>query len=275
MKSSNFNDKVGKRILSLNDNGSFLEYSNNLLPVINYIDKTINIRNNHKKNENNNNLQTTQLRLFGGELKDWKIYVNNEANLGYKKDDYSRISDSGVTGCITFNDIILHNVILNIENTNCEDGIHFVRTKGNLINVIVKNSLSDAIDADYSDLIFEGIVIHNAGNDCLDLSRGKYIINKIESINCGDKGISAGENSKVSIDNIKVQNSLIGVASKDSSIVNIENGNFINLKVCFAAYRKKKEYGGGKINLNGKINCNKIKSFVQKYSNVSYLKKTM
>ena len=129
MKSSNFNDKVGKRILSLNDNGSFLEYSNNLLPVINYIDKTINIRNNHKKNENNNNLQTTQLRLFGGELKDWKIYVNNEANLGYKKDDYSRISDSGVTGCITFNDIILHNVILNIENTNCEDGIHFVRTK--------------------------------------------------------------------------------------------------------------------------------------------------
>ena len=45
--------------------------------------------------------------------------------------------------------------------------------------------------------------------------------------NCGEKGISVGEASNVNIQNLKAYNSNIGVASKDSSKVNLNKMNFL------------------------------------------------
>ena len=89
----------------------------------------------------------------------------------------------------------------------------------------------------------------SVGN-CADFSYGVYILDYAKLINCGDKAVSIGEKSNMKINNINVNKSFIGVASKDSSQVEIQNGNFLNSDICLSAYRKKIEFSGGKLILH-------------------------
>ena len=61
--------------------------------------------------------------------------------------------------------------------------------------------------------------------------------------NCGDKGISAGEESYVVVDEVTVDGAKIGAASKDLSYLKINNIYLKNCNQGFAAYQKKPEYG--------------------------------
>ena len=79
--------------------------------------------------------------------------------------------------------------------------------------------------------------------------------------------MSVGEASELSIKNLKASNSNMGVASKDSSIVNLDNASVENVSICLAAYKKKQEFNGI-ININNNFNCNnfEIKQSVDKFS---------
>ena len=66
--------------------------------------------------------------------------------------------------------------------------------------------------------------------------------------------ISVGEKSKMFISNIEVNDSEIGIASKDSSLTKLKEAKFQNVKTCLAAYNKKKEFYGGIIKVE-KMNC--------------------
>ena len=79
----------------------------------------------------------------------------------------------------------------------------------------------------------------------MDFSAGNYKLNKLNLINCGDKGLSVGEKSFVQLNEIIVENSDIGIASKDSSITRLENAYLKNLTTCVSAYNKKQEFYGG------------------------------
>ena len=61
--------------------------------------------------------------------------------------------------------------------------------------------------------------------------------------NCGDKGVSAGEESYVIIDDVVVDGATIGAASKDLSFLKVESITLKNCNQGFAAYQKKPEYG--------------------------------
>ena len=101
----------------------------------------------------------------------------------------------------------------------------------------------------------DNIEISNSRNDCLDLSYGKYKLKNLDLNNCGDKGISVGENTKANFFNIKIINANIGIATKDSSFVTVDKSEISMVKNCFATYRKKQEFSGGymKIEIS---NCN-------------------
>ena len=81
------------------------------------------------------------------------------------------------------------------------------------------NSYRDGLDVDFSNLSFINVIVKNSRNDCVDLSFGNYFIEKIETNNCGDKGLSVGETSVVKIKNLVSKNAKIGLASKDYSKV--------------------------------------------------------
>ena len=73
----------------------------------------------------------------------------------------------------------------------------------------------DAIDFDFSNGFLENISIFNSGNDALDFS-GSDVKGKNIFINeAGDKGISVGEKSNISFEDIKLCNTNIALATKD------------------------------------------------------------
>ena len=70
---------------------------------------------------------------------------------------------------------------------------------------------------------------------------------------CGDKGISIGEKSEFSAQDIFIENSYIGTSVKDLSSANYKNLEIINGKICIEAIQKKQEFGGGKLLVNNLI----------------------
>ena len=87
------------------------------------------------------------------------------------------------------------NLSINVSNSTCEDAVNFINSSGVLNTVFINDSISDALDVDFSDLKFKEIKIKSAKNDCVDVSYGNYKIEKLYSEKCGDKALSVGEKS--------------------------------------------------------------------------------
>ena len=119
-----------------------------------------------------------------------------------------------------------------------------INSLGTIQNIDVTNSVLDGVDLDFSDVFVKNIKIKESGNDCIDFSSGNYSVNKFELKNCGDKAISVGEKTNININEAIISNSNIGIASKDSSIINVQETNIKDTKECLAAYNKKQEFSG-------------------------------
>lgn len=194
-----------------------------------------------------------------------KLEIRNQDN------KIIRSKYAGLTGCLTILESNLYSVELNAKDFACEDTINFIRSKGNLVSANIVNAAADSLDADFSNLNFENINIDNSKNDCLDFSFGKYQINYATLMNCGDKGISVGENSILDVNFVEIKNSLMGIVSKDSSLVNINENYIENTDTCYSAYKKKQEFNGSVLSLNKEI-CKKYNSkyFTDKVSNINF-----
>jgi hypothetical protein len=59
----------------------------------------------------------------------------------------------------------------------------------------------------------------------------------------GDKGVSAGEHADLSVHDVEIVDSKIGMASKDKSRVVAEAVRVRDVKIGFALYAKKSEFG--------------------------------
>lgn len=241
---------------------TMIEASPGIKPIVNPKNKTINFEKNGASGAVN------QIRIFGGKLQDWTIVVGSDLALGYEKLQSDRRSMNGYTGCLTLNDMEIENISIIIEQTQCEDSIHFVRVNGSVESIIVGKAYADAIDADFSNIEFRNISIKGAGNDCIDISAGSYLVENIKLDGCTDKAISAGEEAKLNANNVLIGESLIGVVAKDGAKVEIENLSVSSTNVCTMAYRKKVEFTHGEIRVKTS-KCNGAPSFVQKGSMIA------
>lgn len=148
-----------------------------------------------------------------------------------------------LTGAVTFyeSDVtIAHTEFL---NNNCEDALNVVRADFTLKQSLIMNAFADGFDADFTTGMVYDCDFKQIGNDGIDYSGSEITIENVRIDGAGDKGISGGEASTLSLKNIVVSNSNIGVASKDQSKLIIENIQLINCNCGFAAYQKKMEFG--------------------------------
>lgn len=204
--------------------------------------------------------------IYESDLDGWTLNllaVNNDLdeinNIG------NRYDENLLTGILNIKDTKLNKVNINVVGGKAEDSLNIIRSRGNINLINVINSYQDAVDFDFSELEIASIYIKNAGNDCLDFSLGNYKIKDIKAYNCFDKGVSVGEKSKVSIDNIYLEYSNINLVSKDSSELFIKEADFKNYNLCAAVYRKKQEFGGGYLQIPYD-KCEKEKIIVQDQS---------
>lgn len=188
--------------------------------------------------------------VINGNFKD--VNFNFKSNYDFEKTNLTNIryDHNLLTGCANFFKSKFSNVKIFSENMICEDSVNIKNSNGNLKKIEINNSFYDAIDFDFSKLNIDKLNINYAKNDCADFSFGKYFIEYSNVNKCGDKGLSIGEKSNVFLKDINVNNSKIGVASKDSSVTNIKKAKVNNSKFCLSAYKKKKEFEGSKITVD-------------------------
>ena len=204
-------------------------------------------------------LPGAKIIFLKGKLNGTKIFFT-----GIKKtqSNYSATDINGLTGCLTFFDLELNNVKIDANISSCEDAVNFIDVSGKIENINIENSLSDALDVDFSKVKIKNLKVKNAGNDCADFSYGEYKLNNLQLEKCGDKGLSIGEKSYVELNKIDVKNAVTGVASKDSSFTIINNSLFKNINTCISAYKKKQEFDGSIIEIDNLI----CKNYQQKLS---------
>ncbi|MEM7101918.1 MAG: right-handed parallel beta-helix repeat-containing protein [Bacteroidota bacterium] len=181
------------------------------------------------------------------------LQANKRSRLRYVHfDKFNTLNDRGwmLTGAVNFYESDVDISYSHFTNNGCEDGLNIIRSDFLLKDAIIANTFSDGFDADFCTGIIQDTYFNNTGNDGMDMSGS--VITVIDCIveNAGDKGISVGEHANVEVKFVKVDGAVIGVASKDLSMLNIDTISLVNCQQGIAAYQKKPEFGGGKIEIS-------------------------
>jgi len=143
------------------------------------------------------------------------------------------------------------------KNLSSEDAVNLFRCKYTFTDSKIENTFSDALDADFSSGKIINSYFINCGNDGVDISGGILSLSNSYFNNILDKAISAGEQSVLNVSNCKIENSDMGLISKDLSIAESENNEFSNCEIAYCAFQKKGEFGSGNIQTYNDtlINC--------------------
>lgn len=139
---------------------------------------------------------------------------------------------------------------LEVYNALSEDALNFINSEVNAKFISISQSESDGLDSDFSDLNIEKITCNNIGNDCLDISYSNSNVTDLKANSIGDKAISLGEGSKLSIKNVLVKNSEIGIVGKDASSLDVDSYRFNNVSLPLAAFIKKPEFDAPTLIIN-------------------------
>lgn len=158
-----------------------------------------------------------------------------------------------LTGAVTIyeGDVSLNNV--EIKYNRCEDGLNIIRGNFEIYDLNIHHTYGDGFDADFCTGLLTQSHFSFTGNDCIDFSGSDVTITEIKMENSGDKGISCGELSRMTVKNVSIKNAVTAIASKDGSHFNGENISAENCETGLAIYRKKPEYPAAVMILN---NCN-------------------
>jgi len=138
---------------------------------------------------------------------------------------------------------------LQIVNAKCEDALNIIRSDFNVSELLIDGCKSDGFDADFCSGYLKSSIFKNTGNDCIDFSGSRVTIDEVYIKNSGDKGISGGEASVLSLNNITIDGAITGVASKDKSQLYGENVSIKNSEYSLMVFQKKPEYGPASLQL--------------------------
>lgn len=148
-----------------------------------------------------------------------------------------------LTGAVMFYESPVNLDHVMVLHQESEDGLNIVRSEFTITNSLIKDSYADCFDADFSSGTWSDSVIIGCDNDGLDVSGSTVEITNLRVSRVGDKAISIGETSTVSMENIWVNHSYVGIATKDGSTVSARGVTILDSPYALAVYPKKPEYG--------------------------------
>lgn len=170
-------------------------------------------------------------------------------------DNLNTMSHKGwnLTGAVSFyeSEVLIRNS--RFVNNHCEDALNLVRCVFHMHDSYVGHTFGDGFDADFCTGTVQNCFFFRTGNDGMDFSGSNITISMTEVDQAGDKGISLGEESDISIESATVTNSVIGVAAKDLTEVDIKWVKLVGNQQAFALYQKKPEYGPATIKVKDYI----------------------
>jgi hypothetical protein len=155
------------------------------------------------------------------------------------------------------------------KNITSEDAVNLINSLSSFENVNFINISSDAIDVDFGKFNFNKVSCKNIINDCLDISGAIVKGKNLSGTNVKDKVLSVGEKANVVLDVFSSEDSNIGIAAKDESVIHLTNAMIKNNNFAVISFIKKNEWGPAKVYLkNVKFKDNSKNFLLGKTSNI-------
>jgi hypothetical protein len=156
---------------------------------------------------------------------------------GGSTDKYFNIDYSGMINVYGSDNFILNNSHIK-NNLLSDDLLNIVYGNAKIDNTFFQNCFSDCIDFDYTNSNLNNINITTAGNDGIDFMSSTSLLSNIHIAKTSDKSISVGENSNIHLKDSSITKSLIGIAVKDDSLLNINNTIISSCSKGIFSYKK-------------------------------------
>ncbi len=159
-----------------------------------------------------------------------------------------------LTGAVTFfdADVTVQDSLL--WGNTAEDALNIVHSTFALHHVTIRDTLSDAFDGDFTSGTVTGCLFEDVRGDALDFSGSTVEVRDTMLRRIGDKGVSAGEASTLTVRGVTVDGAGIGLASKDKSILTAHGSAISNVHHAhLAAYVKKPVYGPATLEAHGVV----------------------
>lgn len=174
-----------------------------------------------------------------------------------------------LTGAVTFYEADVQITHCRFIHSRSEDSLNIIRSKFAVHDSLFEGSEGDAIDLDFAKGELRRLSIIRSANDAVDLSGTVATLAEIFVDGAGDKGISAGEASTVTIEDMTLKQCHIGIAGKDMSAVEFDRVGISDSQWGLVLYQKKSEYGPARIHgKNLKIDRVKKPYMVEEKSNL-------
>jgi hypothetical protein len=153
-----------------------------------------------------------------------------------------------LTGGITFYESPVKLDHVKIDGTFAEDSINVIRTTFDFNQAAFVDTASDAFDSDFSDGVFRDCFFENIGGDAVDISGSKTEVYDSSFTNIKDKSVSVGEHSSIIVQDVDINGTGLGIASKDLSDATLLRVNISGARnAALAAYQKKSVFGPASI----------------------------
>ena len=157
------------------------------------------------------------------------------------------------------------------KNLKSEDAVNLFRCEFKIGNIKIENTFSDAFDADFCVGFMKNCRFINCGNDGVDISGGRLEISESKFLNIKDKAISAGEESKLKASKCTVQNSSMGIISKDLSVVESIENKLLDCEIGYCAFQKKGEFGPAEIlSTSDEITNCSVNNLIEYHSSLTF-----
>ena len=191
--------------------------------------------------------------IFNGIGKSGTIYFENNDQVDISFVSFKNLSNQNSKqtqpSSVTFHNSKNINITYSKFERNIvgDDFINFFKSSNVLIKeCLFKDIKSDALDSDFSEIKIINSKFINIGNDAIDGSGSNIFIKNCYFNNIKDKAISAGENSQFQIEEGIIENSEIGIVTKDFSNITVKNIKLKNNSLDFSSFIKKDFYGNSK-----------------------------
>ncbi len=146
-------------------------------------------------------------------------------------------------GSVTFHegDVVIRDCVF--ARNRSEDGLNLVRSTMLLERLAFIKTKSDAFDCDFCRGELRDSTFLDCGNDGVDVSGSEITLTNVRIDGSGDKAVSAGEDSHMTVRKIRVRRSELALCSKDHSHIDAKGVDIDTSRVGFAVFMKKAEFG--------------------------------
>jgi hypothetical protein len=155
-----------------------------------------------------------------------------------------------LTGAVTFYESDVDITNTKFYRNRCEDALNIIRSDFLLDRSAMSYTFGDAFDSDFSTGYVTNCTFEQIGNDAIDFSGSDIRIMNVKMTDIGDKGVSGGEESRLIVEQTSIERAVVGLASKDLSMVEVSDCDVRDCDYGIVLLRKKPEYGPATMVLN-------------------------